>query len=78
MFCSPEIRRPKAETRKKAETRRPKLESRLASGFGLRISELGLLSALGFRASDFETTSPRTPKERERPSPTLADKLRTS
>ena len=24
MFCSPEIRRPKAETRKKAEIRRPK------------------------------------------------------
>jgi hypothetical protein len=54
-----QIRRPKVEVRKKAETRRPKPESPSASGFGLRISELGLLSALGLRASGFTTTSPR-------------------
>ena len=32
----------------------PKAESPSAAGFGLRISELGLLSALGFRPSDFK------------------------
>ena len=41
-----QIRRPKVEGRKKAETRRPKPESPSASGFGLRISELGLQSPL--------------------------------
>ena len=59
MFCRPEIRRPKAgqirrpkvEGRKKSETRRPKTEPRSVSGFGLRISALGLLSAFGLRAS---------------------------
>ena len=54
MFCSPEIRRPKVEGRKKSEVRSPKAESPSASGFGLRISELGLLSELGLRASDFK------------------------
>jgi len=44
---------PKPEGRKKAE-RRPKPESRSALGFGIRISALGLLSALGFRPSDFK------------------------
>ena len=52
------LERVKSEGRKKAETRRPKPESPSASGFGLRISELGLLSALGLRASDFKATSP--------------------
>ena len=51
-----QIRRPKVEGRKKAETRRPKPESPAASGFGLRISELGLLSGFGLRTSDFKST----------------------
>ena len=46
--------KPEAEGRKKAETRRPKPESRSASSFGIRISEFGLLSALGLRSSDFK------------------------
>ena len=74
MFCSPEIRRPKAEGgsnpkpegRKKAERRpkpegrRPKTEPRSALGFGLRISALGLLSALGLRASAFKVVGLRS------------------
>ena len=32
----------------------PKAESPSAAGFGLRISKLGLLSALGFRPSDYK------------------------
>jgi hypothetical protein len=32
----------------------PKVEPRSALGFGLRISELGLLSAFGLRASAFK------------------------
>ena len=43
----PEGRKPKAE-------RRPKPEPRSASGFGLRISAFGLLSAFGLRASGFK------------------------
>ena len=62
----PEIRRPKVEGRKKAENRSPKPESPSASGFGLRFSELGLLSALGFRASDFNATSLLTAARRRR------------
>ena len=52
MFCSPEIRRPKAETRKKAETRNQKSEGRAGgwtfSVFGLRISFGFRISVLGF------------------------------
>ena len=40
---------PKAEGRNK-------FKPPSALGFGLRISELGLLSAFGLRASDFEST----------------------
>ena len=52
MFCSPEIRRPKAETRKKAEIRNQKFEGRVGgwtfSVFGLRISFGFRISVLGF------------------------------
>ena len=41
-----------------SQIRRPKPESPSASGFGLRISELGLLSALGLRPSDFKCSLP--------------------
>ena len=44
----------KSEARRSKAERRPKPESRSASGFGIRISALGLLSALGFRPSDFK------------------------
>jgi len=52
--------RGKSEGRKKVETRRPKPESPSAPGFGLRISELGLLSALGLRTSGFGLQSYHT------------------
>ena len=49
-----QIRRSKVEGRRpKPEGRRPK-EARTALGIGFRISELGLLSALGFRSSVFK------------------------
>ena len=47
--------------RSKAETRKPKPEPPSAAGFGLRISELGLLSAFGFRPSTFKSTPPLSP-----------------
>ena len=49
------FRRVKSECRRSnAEGRMPKVEPRSALGFGLRISELGLLSAFGLRASAFK------------------------
>ena len=55
------VRKAPLRSNPKAETRRPRPESPSASGFGLRISELGLLSALGPRTSDFKATSPLAP-----------------
>ena len=55
----------KSEGRRSKAERRPKPEPRSGSGFGLRISELGLLSAFGLRASDFKPTSLLSPEERE-------------
>ena len=48
-----EGRRPKPEARRPKEGRNPKPEWPSASGFGLRISELGLLSAFDLRPSAF-------------------------
>ena len=51
-----EIRRPKAEIRKKAEGRNPKSErgqARAVGSFGLRVSAFGLPSDLGLRTSAF-------------------------
>ena len=64
MFCSPEIRRPKVEGRKKAEPRS-------ASGFGLRIS------ACGLRASDFKVFGLRV-SGLEWPGPTLEQPWRAT
>ncbi len=64
MFCSPEIRRPKAETRKKAEIRNQKSEGRAGgwpfSVFGLRISFGFRISVLGFgmARTDFRAALP--------------------
>jgi hypothetical protein len=70
VFTSPHLwsggwQRGKSEGRRSKAERRPKPEPRSGSGFGLRISELGLLSAFGLRASDFKPTSLLSPKERE-------------
>ena len=64
MFCSPEIRRPKAETRKQAEIRNQKSEGRAGgwtfSVFGLRISFGFRISVLGFgmARTDFRAALP--------------------
>ena len=59
MFCNPEIRRPKAETRKQAEIRNQKSEGRAGgwtfSVFGLRISDFG------FRVIPFDFIEDVTP-----------------
>jgi len=63
MFCRPEIRRPKAETRKQAEIRIPSIGLiRLAAAppgwLSIRTSVCGFLSAFGLRVSGLEWPGP--------------------
>ena len=72
MFCSPEIRRPKAEIRKKAEGRSPKTEAERGSVFGLRIS--GLQNMIFPQLAGLQS-SPGTHEENE-PPPCTAQRRR--
>ena len=60
MFCRPEIRRPKAETRKKAEFREwPDSIGCCSAGVApIRTSAFGFLSAFGLRVSGLEWPGP--------------------
>jgi len=58
MFCSPEIRRPKAETRKKTEIRRPKdsnIEHPMAVAAAFQVLDVGCWM---FRISGSEWPGP--------------------
>ena len=75
MFCNPEIRRPKAETRKQAEIRNQKSEGRAGgwtfSVFGLRISFGFRISALGLgmARTDFRAALPSVVRPPVQPCP---------
>ena len=68
MFCRPEFRRPKAETRKQAEIRIPRMPDSIGGcSAGVAInSDLGLRVSLGLRASGLEWPGPTLEQPRER------------